>query len=110
MPQHPSTPQPEHDFMRLLRLHEQNWGKFQYEGRPTLADLLRAPVVVFWQPVERPTKLLYTATTHLDTVELRKYVSRLVIHSELEPPKNRIVHIFVRRKLVQIKGVRLIFE
>lgn len=96
--------------MRLLRLHEQNWGKFQYEGRPTVADLLRAPVVVFWQSVDGPIDLLYTATTHLDMVELRKYVSRLVIHSELEPPKYRIAHIFVRRKPVRIKGVRLILE
>lgn len=98
------------DFMALLRLHEQCWGRVQYEDRPSLADLLRAPVVVFWLPADDPYSLRYTATTHLDLLELRKYVSRLVLHSLIELPRRRIAHIFVRRQPVRITGVRLMLE
>ena len=39
---------PDIKFLDLVQLHERKWGEVQYPGRPALADLMSAPIVVMW--------------------------------------------------------------
>jgi hypothetical protein len=40
-------------FLELIQLHERMWGMEQYQGRPSLADLLAVPVVAMWVAASR---------------------------------------------------------
>lgn len=35
-------------FLELVQLHERTWGTETYPGRPSLADLMNASIVVMW--------------------------------------------------------------
>src|SRR5262245_60683837 len=39
--------------VELIQLHERLWGTESYPGRPSLALLLKSPIIVMWQPNER---------------------------------------------------------
>ncbi len=104
------TARNQQNFMYYVQQHERIWGRLHYNGRPSLSDLLRAPVVVFWMPADALSETHFTATTHADLRELRKYVARLVVHSAVQMPTQRVVSIFVQRRFVRIAGVRLMLE
>ena len=101
-------------FLDYVQDHERTWGNETYPGKPNLQDFLQAPVVVFWQTIgaEKSIKEAprYTATLHKSLDELEAYFSKLLFRAQLEPPKQRVVHIFAGGKPVRIKGIQIEFE
>lgn len=47
----PRTPQPPENLIDFAQNHEREWGNENYLNRPTLAEILNAPVVVFLEAV-----------------------------------------------------------
>lgn len=96
----------EEPFIEVIQAHERAWGTESYPGRPTLAELLSAPIVILWQSVDvRDARTI--ATVHQDLDAVSKYVSRIVLHSKLEMPKHRMVTIYVNQKKASIRGVNV---
>lgn len=105
-------------FMELVQAHERTWGLEQYPGRPTLSQLLSAPVVVMWSQQARtqaeqrnaeplPSKFLLTAHESVD--ELQEIILGMILANKVvADSKRRIFRIYVRQKLVEIRGVQLI--
>jgi hypothetical protein len=105
-------------FMELVQAHERTWGLEQYPERPTLSQLLSAPVVVMWSQQARtqaeqrnvepmPSKFLLTAHQSVD--ELQEIVLGMILASKVVvDTKRRIFRIYVRQKSVDIRGVQLI--
>ncbi len=95
-------------FMHYVELHERAWGMDKYPDRPSLQQLLTAPVVAFWYLHDR-RESRYVASLHQDLNELNAYVSSMVVHnSKVRVPERRLARLFVSRRPVVIKGVRLI--
>jgi len=95
-------------FMDYVQHHERSWGVEEYEGRPNLIDILRAPVSVFWQ--ETPEAERLTITLHDDMSEIEEYMTRLLFRRNGTIPKKRIARIFTGGKATRIKGIRIVFE
>jgi hypothetical protein len=112
------------NFIDLVQAHERQWGTELYTDRPSLADLLAAPIVAWWMPVrgstgrvdpptrrresspqEEPPRLM--ASVHQDIAELDKYAARLLLHSRNEPPDRRLAMVYIDQKKALIRGVRL---
>ena len=106
-------------FMELVQAHERTWGLEQYTDRPTLSKLLSAPVVVMWSQQARtqaeqprgadpvPSKFLLKAHESVD--ELQEIILGMILASKVvADTKRRIFRIYVRQKLVEIRGVQLI--
>ena len=115
-PRHPQPPQSLIDFAQE---HERAWGNEQYLNRPTLADMLNAPVVVFWKPniipddhprQKTPTPIRETVTVHQNLGEVEQFITRMVFRMGVNPPDKQLVRVFRGGKHVKIKGVRIIFE
>jgi hypothetical protein len=112
------------NFIDLVQAHERQWGTELYPDRPSLADLLAAPIVAWWMPVrgsttrldlptrrrdaappEEPPRLM--ASVHHDIAELDKYAARLLLHSRAELPDRRLTMVYINQKKALIRGVRL---
>jgi len=50
-------------FMELVQLHERMWGMEQYPQRPSLANLIGAPIVAMWVSGERRAADVKRATS-----------------------------------------------
>lgn len=93
-------------FMRYVELHERAWGMDRYTGRPSLQDLMNAPVVAFWYLNNR-RETRFVATLHQDVKELNAYASQLVVHSsKVRHPEKRLTKLFVQGREVLVKGVK----
>ncbi|PJF28252.1 MAG: hypothetical protein CUN52_13405 [Phototrophicales bacterium] len=115
-PRRPQQPQTLIDFAQE---HERAWGNEQYLNRPTLADILNAPVVVFWKPnipaddnprQKNPTPIRETITLHQSLSDVEQFITRMVFRTGVQPLDKQLVRIFRGGKRVKIKGVRIIFE
>lgn len=101
-------------FMDFVQTHERTWGTEDYAGRPDLAELMQAPVVVFWEPIQWDSKLRQqqqsrlTVTLHQEVDELHEYFTKLLLRSSVVPDK-RVVRIFAQQKPVIVRGIRVIF-
>lgn len=93
-------------FMNAVEEHERNWGNESYPKRPSLMDILSAPVVVFWEEGEDETR--HTITLHNTLEEIEKFFIRLLIAKNKEP-KRRIVQVFENQERMLLQGVRIIF-
>jgi len=96
-------------YMGWIQLHERAWGTEHYEARPNLQAMLDAPVLAFWYPIQRHDQR-FTATIHSTMYELNAYATHLLIHSGTQPPKRRLARLFVDRRRVRIRGVRVLIE
>jgi hypothetical protein len=96
-------------FMGWIQLHERAWGLETYEGRPTLQDMLAAPVLAFWYPVRRDESR-FTATIYKDMKDLNAYASFILIHCNTRPPTWRLARLFVDRRRMKVRGARLLVE
>ena len=94
------------NFMSAVEEHERNWGNESYPKRPSLFDILNAPVVVFWEEGETETR--HTITLHDTLEEIEKFFIRLLIAKSKEP-KKRIVQVFENQEKMILKGVRIVF-
>jgi hypothetical protein len=106
----PLKPKPtEPTFMDIVQEHERAWGTQSYSNRPTLAQLLSAPVVIIWQSADQK-ELHQMMTVHQNLDDLHKYATRLLIHSKQELPKRRMVAVYVNQKKVSIQGVKVLLS
>lgn len=89
--------------------HERAWGMETYNGRPDLGEILKSPVVVFWDTMgdndKRPI-----ITLHNDLKELEAHFSKMIFRSSVKPPKERVLAIYQDNKPVRVKGVTVHFE
>lgn len=94
-------------FMGYVELHERAWGMDTYAGRPKLEDILNAPVVTFWYP-NKGRDSRHMIVIFQTTQEFGDYVSQLVLDSKAKQPDRRLSRVFVKRKPVVIKGIKLL--
>lgn len=100
------------DFIGYVQDHERSWGNETYTGRPTLQELLRAPVVVFWQPVSTDGKggSRYTASLHTSLDDVEQYFAKLILRAQIDLPKQRLYRIFASGKEMRVKSIKVAFE
>ncbi|MBO9310294.1 MAG: hypothetical protein J7551_10995 [Chloroflexi bacterium] len=119
-------------FMELVQLHEREWGTELYPDRPSLAELLSAPIVAMWTsdaarypvPAERskvrqvqvsipevnPAKR-FMLSVHQSLEELDPLLLAMVVAGKAAPTANRkLLRLFIGQKPVKILGVRLLLE
>lgn len=95
-------------FMSLVQDHEREWGTTIYDARPSLAEVISSPVVVFWQSTKKDEKRL-TVSLHEDFDALQKYFFRLLLVSSSELPSRRVVRIFHNQTEQRITGFQVEF-
>src|SRR5690348_5584184 len=94
--------------MELVQTHERGWGTEQYPERPSLADLLNRPVVVFWTGDDKTGKGRFTISVHDDVDQLQTILLNMILASKQSMSSNRrLSRIFVKQKPVTIKGLKL---
>lgn len=111
------------ELLEFVQKHERSWGNESYTGRPTLAQILAANVVVFWAYSgkslhstlgKRASQELPPAreiiTLHNDTREIESYLTRLVFFAKDNPPDRKYLRAFVNQRPVKIKSVRIEFD
>lgn len=104
-----------------VQRHEREWGNTSYPGRPALADIIAAKVVVFWAPIdntkpspnrrasqeiELPKEII---TLHKDLKEVENYLTRMILFTKSNPPDRKYLRAFVDQKLIRVKAVRIEF-
>jgi hypothetical protein len=114
-------------FMEFIQLHERQWGTEQYEGRPSLAELLNAPIVAVWSgkaPVATTTGYVspasakrqtlavndnkFLVTCHHDVDELEKVLADIVLLKRVSPFSYRkLARIYVRQQEMEVTGIKL---
>lgn len=95
-------------FLELVAQHERAWGLDTYKGRPTLKQIMDAKVVAFWKPTG--DELPFTLTIHKDLRDIEQYIKALVFHSKTELPRLRLDMIFMNKKPVKIKDIKVTFN
>src|SRR5687768_2797894 len=97
--------------MELVQAHERGWGMEQYQNRPSLADMLSRPIVVFWAGEDKTDKGRSTISVHDQVEELNEILlTRILAGKVSASSKRRLARLFVRQKTVQVTGVRLLIE
>jgi hypothetical protein len=98
-------------FMELVQAHERGWGMEQYQDRPSLADMLNRPIVVFWAGEDKTDKGRSTVSVHDQVEELNEILLSLILAGKVSASsKRRLARLFVRQKAVQVTGVRLLID
>lgn len=92
-----------------IQLHERAWGQDRYPNRPSLEDMLHAPVLAFWFPAKRG-ETRYTVSVHASLRDLNAYATHLLVYSKVEQPQQRLARLFVDGRRVKIRGVRILIE
>jgi hypothetical protein len=98
-------------FLTWVQEHERAWGNLVYGGRPTLEEILNAPVVVFWRRTgtEKPDRY-FVITLHSDLAQLEKYFARILLLSFNDPPRSQVAAIFQEQRQMRIAEVHVRFE
>lgn len=92
----------------MVALHERGWGEEAYKGRPTLKQIMDAKVVAFWRP--SGDELPPTLTIHKDLKDIEAYVKALVWYSTEQIPRLRLAKVYMNKKEIKIKAVKVIFD
>jgi len=84
-------------FMDYVQLHERAWGMEHYANRPSLMDILNAPVVVFWQVMEgedepQDNREIITLHDTLDAIE--KILLQTLLRAQVKTPRRRITRLY----------------
>lgn len=97
-----------------IQLHERAWGTDSYPGKPSLEEMLNAPVIVFWAALSESRNLKtnprYKATIYEDLSQVENRILKMVFRSQVEAPKERIAKIFRGGNPVKIKSVNVVFD
>lgn len=99
-------PRQEQSFIDLVQQHERAWGNDGYPQRPSLADLLNAPVVVWWHKTSGDDDRLM-ASIHDDLEMVNKYAMRMLLHSRVAVPEMRLAMIYVNQRKAEIRSVTI---
>lgn len=94
----------EDNFLELVQAHERAWGTEDYPNRPTLAQFLAAPIVIWWKAAD-PAEARLMASVHEDLDALNKYATRILLHSRTALPDKRLQSVFVNQKKSAVRGV-----
>lgn len=97
-------------FMDWVQQHEREWGTRSYTGRPSLQAVLDAPVVTFWKSLQEGEQLPYTVKLYQDLKDVEKYLTRLILRPDTNPPKETLVRIYANRKRIMVRGVQIQFQ
>ncbi len=102
----------QNQFIEDVQRHERTWGNQSYTGRPTLADILAAEVVVFWQnPPKNPqVPPVQTISLHPSLDELGRYLARMFLRATATGERKYISKIYAGKRLVKIRSVQVTFE
>ena len=116
----PRRPKPPESLIDFAQEHERAWGNESYTNRPTLADILNAPVVAFWKPIlppednprakTAPPPLRETITIHAELADIEQYLTKLLFRVGFNPLDRQLVRIFHKGQRVKIKGIKILFE
>lgn len=116
------------NFLALVELHERMWGTTQYAGRPSLAQLLNAPIIAVWSgraeimvDPKRPNTLRRETTTTADRAfiltchqtleEIDSLLTEIVLLAKVTPFANRrLSKLYVNQKQVEVQGVKLLLK
>lgn len=96
-------------FMGFVELNERAWGSDGYAGRPRLEEILRARVVAFWQH-SRNRDPAYRVSVHENLHEIHEWAAHVLIESRTRTPEKRLARLYVDKRRVRIKGVRILLE
>lgn len=99
------------NFIEYVQDHERLWGTEHYPERPSLADMLNAPIAVFWQLLgpENAQNRRFRVSLHDTLDEIEAYYTKMVFRSQIEPPKERIHRIWRNQKRVRITDIKVHF-
>lgn len=98
-------------FMRAVEAHERGWGSETYKGRPTLDQIMHARVVALWLPPEGvDDELPPTITLHKQASDIENYLLSLILHASTRIPRLRLAKIFVNKREIKIKSVKILFD
>lgn len=99
------------NFIDYVQHHERVWGTESYKERPSLAEILNADIVVFWQKLnpENMQNRRYRLTLHDSLEDIENFYTKILFRSQIEPPKERIHRIWRNQKRVRITNVRVEF-
>src|SRR5690242_6202714 len=94
------------NFLVYVQLHERLWGMDTYPERPTLGEMLNAPVAALWYPAAEDDKAKkdifkqerFTVTLHKDLREIETYITRLMFRMSVQTPRHRLARVFVKCK------------
>lgn len=96
-------------FFEHVQNHEREWGKETYNGRPRLADIMSAKVVVFWA-VTIKDQAREIITLHDDFTELESYMTRLIFFTRAKAPDRRYIRAFLNQRPVKVRAIRVEFS
>lgn len=98
-----------YSFIDWVQLHERAWGEKSYTDKPTLEEIMRAPVVTFWRPL-KDKKQLYIARLYNDTREIEHYFTSILFRAGIADPEYKLSRIFVYRKPHVIQAVKILIK
>lgn len=96
------------EFFDCVQEHEREWGTKSYPGRPSLAAIMAAKVVVFWDAEGEKQKEPDKITLHDDTADVEKMLLRSLFSRE--ESKWRIALIFRDQKRLTIARLKIEFR
>lgn len=102
-------PRAKDTFLGYVQLNERAWGTEGYPNRPTLEEILEARVVAFWSSTRRKEPG-YRVTVHQNLSEIHRFASEMLIHSRTQVPDKRLTKLYVDKRQVRIKAVRVLLE
>jgi hypothetical protein len=108
-----SSTRDKNDFMTTVQLHERSWGMENYAGRPSLEEILDAPVVVFWKQRDgdnSANKPKWKVTLYRDMQEMESYFVSMLFRMQVEVPEQVPARIFKNRQRMVIEGVKVTFK
>lgn len=99
-------------FMDYVQHHERVWGVEQYPHRPTLVQILEAPVVVFWQKIgpENLQNRRFTVRLHDNLEEIEAFYTAMIFNKTVNAPTEQIHRIFQKGKRLKIQSVEVQFN
>lgn len=71
---------------------------------------MASPVVTFWQSAKDSKNPPYTVKLYDDLKDVEKYLTRLLLRSSIEAPKERLARIYAHQKRMTIRAVRVLFQ
>jgi hypothetical protein len=97
-------------FIAYVEMHERQWGTNTYPGKPSLADLLSAEVVVFWYPPKENRKSIdsrrMTVSTYKTIDEFSEHYGKRLISRD-EPSPLTPFRIYANKRRMDIAGIRV---
>lgn len=94
------------NFLQTVQLHERAWGNDNYTGKPDLAALLSAKIVVFWQ---LPKRERWEATIHEHMKEIEEELTSALLRLSISAPRRTPARIYAKQRRVCITGMKITF-